>query len=191
MLAHKGEKFIIYWGKTLYYLVLTIQIFTAKIFITKIILIKVRVMIERQELLEQFNNTLKKMKKEWNKQFKEVNHSQFQILKILACDGPQKATELAETLQMTPGAITGASDKLVSKGYAERKGSVGDRRVVYMEITDKGKQLLKSMIEKQISVTAKFFEGLSDEDANHLIRIYRQISNNLDRQATSKPSNLI
>ena len=148
-------------------------------------------MIERQELLEQFNNTLKKMKKEWNKQFKEVNHSQFHILKILAYDGPQKVTELAETLQMTPGAITGASDKLVSKGYAKRKGAAGDRRVVYMEIMDNGKQLLESMIEKQRNVTAKFFEGLSDEDVNHLIRIYRHISNNLDRRAASKPRNLI
>lgn len=141
-------------------------------------------MVERQELLEQFSNTLKKMKKAWSNNFKEVNPSQFYILKRLAATGPQKATYLADLLQMTPGAITGASDKLVAKGYAKRKGAAEDRRVVYMEITEKGKELLDSMLEKQRSVTAKFFEGLSDEDVQHLIRIYRQISNNLDRQAT-------
>lgn len=141
-------------------------------------------MVERQELLEQFNNTLKKMKKAWSDNLKEVNPSQFYILKCLADTGPQKATYLADLLQMTPGAITGASDKLVAKGYVERKGATQDRRVVYIEITDKGKELLESMYEKQRIVTAKFFEGLSDEDVQHLIRIYRQISNNLDRQAT-------
>ncbi|MDD4237863.1 MAG: MarR family transcriptional regulator [Desulfotomaculaceae bacterium] len=148
-------------------------------------------MLERQELLEQFNHTLKKMKKVWSKQFKEVNPSQFHILKSLVDAGPQKATGLAVLLQMTPGAITGASDKLISKGYAERKGAAQDRRVVYLEITDKGKQFVESMMEKQISVTAKFFEGLSEEDVNHLIRIYRQISNNLDRQTSLDQSDLV
>lgn len=137
-------------------------------------------MVERQELLEQFNNVLKKMKKEWLKQFKEVNYSQYHILKNLAGGRPQKITCLAGSLQMTPGAITGASNKLISKGYVVRKGAAGDRRIVYLEITDKGRQLLESMSDKQLNVTAKFFEGLSDEDVSHLIRIYRKISHNLD-----------
>lgn len=139
-------------------------------------------MVESRELLELFSNILKKMKKEWTKQLEhELSPSQYFILKTLKHSGPQKATELAEVIQMTPGAITGASDKLVSEGYAERKGARDDQRVVYLEITDKGKEFVESMIEKQKIVTAKFFEGLSDEDINHLIRIYQQIAHNLDR----------
>ncbi|WP_066633723.1 MarR family winged helix-turn-helix transcriptional regulator [Desulfolucanica intricata] len=140
-------------------------------------------MVENRELLELFVNTLKKMKKEWTKQFEHaITPSQFFILKTLKHSGPRKATELAEVVQMTPGAITGASDKLVSEGYAERKGAKEDRRVVYLEITDKGKEFVESMIEKQKNVTARFFEGLSDEDINHLIRIYKQILHNLDNR---------
>jgi DNA-binding MarR family transcriptional regulator len=141
-------------------------------------------MTESRELLELFYNILRKMKKEWIKQFNNgLNPSQYLILKTLKNFGPQKAAELAEVIQMTPGAVTGASDKLVSEGYAERKGAEGDRRVVFLEITDKGKHLVEALIEKQKKVTEKFFDGLSDEDINHLIRIYSQISNNLDRQA--------
>lgn len=143
-------------------------------------------MIENRELLELFSNVLKKMKKEWTKQLEhELSPTQYFILKTLNDSGPRKATELADVIQMTPGAITGASDKLVSEGYAERRGTKDDRRVVYLEITDKGKVLVKSMIEKQKAATAKFFEGLSDEDINHLIRIYQQISHNLDRLTES------
>lgn len=141
-------------------------------------------MVESQELLELFSNVLKKMKKEWTKQLEhELSPSQYLILKTLKHSGPRKATELAEMIQMTPGAITGATDKLVSEGYAERKGIEEDRRVVYLEITDKGKAFVKSINEKQKIVTARFFEGLSDEDIKHLIRIYQQISRNLDRRA--------
>ena len=138
-------------------------------------------MEERRELLDLFYTVLKKMGKEWNKQLKPgINHSQFLILKTLNYSGPQKATDLAESIQMTPGAVTGASDKLVSEGYAERKGTPGDRRVVYLEITAKGKQLVESMIEEHKKVTEKFFEGLSEEDIDHLIRIYHKILSNLD-----------
>lgn len=140
-------------------------------------------MAESRELMELFYNVLRKMKKEWIKQFNNgINPSQYLILKTLNQCGPQKAAELAGVIQMTPGTVTGASDKLVSEGYAKRKGAEGDRRVVYLEITDKGKHLTEALIEKQKRVTERFFDGLSDEDINHLIRIYSHISNNLDRQ---------
>jgi DNA-binding MarR family transcriptional regulator len=138
-------------------------------------------MTEHKELLQLFYSVLSKMKKEWSKELAGINHSQYLILKTLNNSGPQKASELSEVTQITPGAITGASDKLVSEGYAMRRGAEKDRRVVYLEITDKGKQLIESTIESQNIIVAKFFKGLPDEDINHLIRIYNRILDNLDR----------
>lgn len=139
-------------------------------------------MSERQELPELFSSLLRKMKKAWGKEIQGINHSQYFILKNLRQSGPQKAVELAETLQLTPGAITGAADKLVAEGYAERKGDKADRRVVYLEITEKGRQLIEPMLENQHKVTARFFEGLPAEDIHHLIRIFSKISDNLERE---------
>lgn len=144
-------------------------------------------MADRRELLELFYTVLKKMGKEWTRQLKPgINQSQFMILKTLHKSGPQKATDLAGVIQMTPGAITGASDKLVMEGYAERKGAQGDRRVVYLEITEKGRQLVESMLEAHKRITEKFFEGLSDEEIDHLVRIYHKISDNLDKESAQK-----
>lgn len=138
-------------------------------------------MEERRELLELFYTVLKKMRKEWDKQLRTgINHSQFLILKTLYYSGPQKVTDLAESIQMTPGAVTGASDKLVIEGYAERKGAPGDRRVVYLEATAQGKLLIESKIEEHKKITEKFFEGLSKEDIDHLTNIYHKILSNLD-----------
>jgi len=139
-------------------------------------------MAKNQELQELFYSILRKIKREWHKQLHEISPSQYMILKTLNKYGTQKATDLAEAIQMTPGAVTGASDKLVSEGYAERKGATEDRRVVYLEITDKGKIHLESIIRNQNRVTAKVFEGLSDEDVHHLMRIYHILSTNLERQ---------
>lgn len=144
-------------------------------------------MVEGRELLELFISVLRKMKKEWARQLEYIlTPSQYFILRTLSCYGPQKATELAEMTQMSPGAITGVSDKLVLEGYAQRKRGKEDRRVVYLEITSKGRELVELLVEKQKNVTAEFFEGLSDQDINHLIRIYQQISSNLDQIKNSK-----
>jgi DNA-binding MarR family transcriptional regulator len=138
-------------------------------------------MTDHEELLKLFYNLLKRMKKEWNNQLQGINHSQYLILKSLNHSGPQKAAQLAELTQTTPGAITSATDKLVVEGYAERKGDKEDRRVVYLEITEKGKAFVESLTQEQNKVTMKFFQGLPDEDIQHLIRIYHKISNNLEQ----------
>lgn len=140
-------------------------------------------MPENSKLMELFINILKKMKREWIKALEcSLTPSQFFILKTLQHHGPHKATDLAEVVQMTPGAITGAADKLVSEGYIERKGAQEDRRIVYLEITSQGEMFLESVLEKQKAATANFFQGLSQEDINHLVRIFQQISINLDRR---------
>lgn len=138
-------------------------------------------MTNHEHLLELFHNILKKMKKKWHNQLDGLTPTQYHILKKLASSGPQKATELAEVIQITPGAITGASDKLVTEGLAQRRGVEEDRRVVYLEITETGKRLVETLIKNHKKVTAQFFSGLPEEDIRHLIRIYDQLSANLDR----------
>lgn len=138
-------------------------------------------MTEHEELLKLFYYILKRLKKEWSNQLQGINYSQYLILKNLSRSGPQKAVQLAELTRITPGAITCATDKLVAEGYAERKGDKEDRRVVYLEITDKGKEFIESTIQEQNKVAMKFFQGLPDEDIQHLIRIYNRILDNLEQ----------
>ena len=122
-------------------------------------------MADHEELLQLFYCILKRMRKEWNNQIQGINRTQFLILKCLHNSGPQKAVQLAEVPQTTPGAITCATDKLVMEGYAERKG----------------KGFIESLFREQNNVTVKFFQGLPEEDIQHLIRIYNKISENLDQ----------
>lgn len=136
-------------------------------------------MADHEELLSLFYRILKRMKREWDNQLQGINRSQYLILKTLGHRGPQKAAQLAEVLQITPGAVTSATDKLVAEGFAERKGDKEDRRVVYLEITGKGEELAETLTREQNNVTMKFFQGLPEEDIQHLIRIYNKISGNL------------
>lgn len=113
---------------------------------------------------------------EWQKRLDRlVSGSQAAILRSLAINGPQNASALAERLRITPGAVTSLSDKLISRGYAHRNRDANDRRVVLLEITDQGREILQQFKEENKNIVKQLFSGLPEEDIDHLIRIYQHV----------------
>ena len=139
---------------------------------------KQHILTEFEELYLDFQ---RKMGAAWHKKMEQsISGSQVTILFHLNAAGPQKFSALAERLCITPGAVTSLSDKLMSAGYAERKRDEEDRRVVYLEITEEGRELVKKLKKDIKDVVKSFFEGVSDEDLEHLTRIYKQILKNIN-----------
>ncbi|MFC4766162.1 MarR family winged helix-turn-helix transcriptional regulator [Effusibacillus consociatus] len=133
-----------------------------------------------RELEEVFSQVKRKITMEWNKHLEPgISGSQVWMLHILEEKGSQKVSELAEALEISLPAVTGLSDKLIASGYAQRERSEEDRRIVLLHITDKGKEMLKSIREQRRLMMKKHYEGLSDEDLDHLIRIYHQVLKNI------------
>ena len=137
-------------------------------------------MNDREELLRLFYHILRKMQKKWSDQLRGVTYTQYLILRSLEHSGPQKAARLASVTQTTPGAVTSASDRLVAQGYARRAGDAQARRIVYLELTEQGRQLTLALIREQEQMMLRLFGGLEEEDIRQLIRIYRKLSENLD-----------
>lgn len=116
---------------------------------------------------------------EWQKRLDRlVSGSQAAILRSLAVNGPQNASTLAERLRITPGAVTSLSNKLISSGYAHRNRNANDRRVVLLEITDQGHEILQKFKEENKNIVKQLFSGLPEEDIDHLIRIYQHVLTN-------------
>ncbi|MED1725671.1 MarR family transcriptional regulator [Brevibacillus parabrevis] len=117
----------------------------------------------------------------WHKRLDPlVSASQAMILRMLDKNGPQKASILAEQLRITPGAVTSLSDKLIACGYASRSRVSHDRRVVYLEITERGSEVLQQYKIELKRTVADLFAGLSEEDLAQLNRIYRQVLHNIE-----------
>lgn len=121
----------------------------------------------------------RKITSEWHQRLDRIlPGSQATILLKLEEYGPQKITTLAEGLCITPGGITGLSDKLISSGFASRTRGVSDRRVVYLEITNQGSQILKEYKAEVKNTIKHIFADLPIDDMNHLKRIFQQVLNN-------------
>jgi DNA-binding MarR family transcriptional regulator len=143
-------------------------------------------MNEHENLL-QLEKVLKQTSKiitaEWKKYSEDgLIRSQIMILEQLASHGKQHVTNLSESLMITPGGITGICDKLVKKGLICRTRDEGDRRVVFLEITEQGREELKKIILIRKKFMEDFYGNLTEEDIHHLIRIYNELLRTLQNR---------
>jgi DNA-binding MarR family transcriptional regulator len=141
---------------------------------------KEAVIHELQGIIQQLH---RRLAQEWGKHVEQgISGAQAIILDHLAAKGQLRATELAEVLNITSGAVTGLCDKLIKCGFARRSRTEEDRRVVYLDITGKGLDMLASVKEKRKEITDLFYSELSVEDIEHLIRINKQVLHNIASQ---------
>lgn len=131
-----------------------------------------------------FRTLLKNMTQEWNKKMTHnLSYTQFKVMFMLQNENAEKrkVSELAESIGLTPGAITGVVDKLLAEGYVNRERALDDRRVVYVELTAKGKELIAEVLETQGEMISQFFNVLPEEDIQHLRRIFTQMLANIEK----------
>ncbi len=106
--------------------------------------------------------------------------SQAHILFLLERHGPKKMSELAESLHLTAGAVTTASDRLIDQEYIARSRDEKDRRVVYLELTEKGKFILNETQQEGRKIMKSVFHDISNDDLKQLNNIFKQATKNID-----------
>ena len=63
------------------------------------------------------------------------------VLRVLLAGDGLKSSEVAARGWSSPGTLTSVVNTLVRDGYVERRRDAGDRRVVRLYVTDKGRQV--------------------------------------------------
>lgn len=104
-----------------------------------------------------------------------ITGSQFFVLQKINAKGRLTVSEVAEKLSVSLSAITALVDRLVQAGLVVRSRDDQDRRLVWIEATEKGKEILARCMEGRKQVAAKYFGQLSDEDLEKLLEIYGKV----------------
>ncbi|MUK89356.1 MarR family transcriptional regulator [Ornithinibacillus sp. L9] len=106
--------------------------------------------------------------------------SDFAVLEALYHKGRQTVREISQAVLINTGSITYVIDKLETKGYLERSNCQEDRRVVYIQITDQGKQLMDEIFPKHQKVIDQLFADVTDEEKVNLIDILKRAGKQSD-----------
>src|ERR1700740_3485616 len=90
--------------------------------------------------------------------------SDFAVLEVLLHKGPLPVNTIGPIVNLTPGSISTAVDRLVAKGLVSRVESREDRRVRIVALTPRGKDLIASAFRKHSGQMKKVFSELSPEE---------------------------
>jgi MarR family transcriptional regulator, 2-MHQ and catechol-resistance regulon repressor len=94
--------------------------------------------------------------------------SDFGVLELLLREGPLPVNTMGPIVDLTPGSISIAVDRLVGKGLVSRVESAEDRRVRIVALTPRGKDLIVSAFRKHSGQMKKVFSELSPEELRSL-----------------------
>ena len=89
---------------------------------------------------------------------------QLWVLRYLARQRECPMRELADFMKMGLSSVTGMVDRLVKQGLANRRRTERDRRLVFVDITAKGRKILKEILEERRETTLNLFESLTAEE---------------------------
>ncbi|GLO64776.1 MarR family transcriptional regulator [Oceanobacillus kimchii] len=101
--------------------------------------------------------------------------SDFTILEALYHKGKQTIREISEAVLINTGSITYVIDKLENNGLLTRSSNPDDRRAVYIEITDKGKEIMDDIFPKHQRVIEELFDGISEEEKQTVIDVLKKV----------------
>ena len=90
--------------------------------------------------------------------------SDFGVLEALLHKGPLPVNTIGPMVDLTPGSISIAVDRLVAKGLVSRVESAEDRRVRVVALTPRGKDLIISAFRKHSGQMQRVFSKLSSEE---------------------------
>jgi len=92
----------------------------------------------------------------------------FGVLEVLLNKGPLPVNTIGPIVNLTPGSISIAVDRLFAKGLVTRDESTEDRRVRIVALTVSGRSLIASAFRKHAGQMRKVFSELSQDELRGL-----------------------
>jgi len=122
-----------------------------------------------------------------------LTSQQYNVLRILRREGrPLPSLEVAERLIQQVPAITGLIDRLEKQHYVVRRRCEQDRRVIWVEITPVGRELLARLDQPVEDLTQQLFRPLPLEQLQQLTELLKTLYSHIpdeepeDRSPTAK-----
>ncbi|WP_042354502.1 MarR family winged helix-turn-helix transcriptional regulator [Bacillus rubiinfantis] len=114
---------------------------------------------------------------QWNKQFNEdLGISHILVLAHLLENGKSRPSDIAKVLGLTPPTLTHLSEKLVKKQLAIRVLDESDRRIIYLDITSRGMEMVQKANKEGATLRGNLFQKLTEEERGQLLKIYEKLN---------------
>jgi len=118
-------------------------------------------------------------KKESSAIFKHysITFAQYNVLRVLAAskDGQNTVRDINRIMLVSGPNMTGITKRMEKTGFIIRKSDPDDDRLKWLEITPKGKQVLRSISDEKERNVNKYLRNYSPDKKNEILSILREI----------------
>ncbi|CUN64195.1 winged helix-turn-helix transcriptional regulator [Clostridium sp. NSJ-49] len=130
------------------------------------------------KLLVQLFRDILDIEEKWlqNSEFSDLSVTEIHVIEAISLDKERTMSEVAYDLSITVGTLTTAINKLVKKGYVDRRRIEEDRRVVLVMLTDKGKEVFKYHEEFHNDMVKCTIDSFSKEEEIVLVSALKRVS---------------
>ena len=116
-----------------------------------------------------------------------ITGPQLTVVKILEALGDLSLSRLSEKIRAQNSTVTGIVDRMEREGLVVRTRSATDRRVVHIQLTEKGTTLAGEVKVEPIAIFREALASLSRDEARDLLRILTKLANRV-KTIVDRPS---
>jgi MarR family 2-MHQ and catechol resistance regulon transcriptional repressor len=116
-----------------------------------------------------------------------LGESDFRVLEILLHKGAQPVNVIGPKVNLTPGSISVAVDRLHGRGLVSRVEDPGDRRVRIVDLTPAGRELIVPVFRRRAAVLEEVFAVLRPGERVQLERLLKAVGRNAESLSGRSP----
>jgi DNA-binding MarR family transcriptional regulator len=105
----------------------------------------------------------------------KITIPQFWALDYLHSHSAATMTEISRYLKISRAGTTGLIDRLLAQRLIMRQRPTGDRRVVRIDVTPKGRKIIENIRKQKQKSLVKIFSRISAQDRADYVRILEQV----------------
>ena len=112
--------------------------------------------------------------------YADISVAAFQVLAIIEGEGrPLPPSVVAERMVTTTGTMTSLIDTLVRRGLVVRLPHPDDRRMLLIDITDAGREMVDLVLPVTHRINKGIFQVLSEDERQHLLELLGRVQERL------------
>lgn len=106
----------------------------------------------------------------------DLTNDQHYTLRYIHQTGPCTSSQLADVFQVNKSAITAIVNRMCQKGLIERDRDPNDRRLVYLSLTEKGKELYFETEQRIHKLVESLITQFEEKEIEQFIKTYEKLN---------------
>jgi MarR family 2-MHQ and catechol resistance regulon transcriptional repressor len=119
-----------------------------------------------------------------------LGESDFRVLEVLLHKGPMPVNAIGPKVDLNPGSVSVAVDRLYKKGLVNRVECSSDRRIRTVSLTEKGREIFAPLFRRHAALIKRAFQDASSEELQQLESVLKKIGKRAESLAEQKGHSL-